>query len=390
MDKKFKNFYKVIFFATILPSLNIIPFVPVSLGGFNLSGWAWIICLVASLFVISKASKLSFPFWIWIPWILYMLFSLIFDFSFVGLQLTLQYVVPIIVGIAASSFLYNESKLLYLFKQLRNVLFITSLIFSLRYLLGQKSMGADFVMFIVIMAALFLAIFFKLKKKTFLIYYGILCLFPLILLTRMGILMTLLIAPLHFALKNISTRIVFVIFLLLFGNLIFYSSAVQEKMFLSGSGTIEELISDKSKLNTSGRENLAFLMEYGLRDNPVWGNGPRADLLVFNKNDLGITEAHNDYLSIRYNYGWVGLVLLLLSIFLQFFKVFVTGYKRLDSYTFIIRATILTLFIPLFGFMYSDNILKYSTIFGNYHFALMGIFFSIIKSKRAIHNFIKI
>ena len=390
MDKKFKNFYKVILFATILPSLNILPFVPVSVGGFNLSGWAWIICLVASLFVISKASKASFPFWIWIPWIVYMLFSLVFDFSFVGLQLTLQYIVPIIVGVAASSFSYTESTLRYLFKHLRNVLIFTSMMISIRYLSGNTIIGADFVMFVVIMATLFLSIFFKLKKKIFLIYYGILCLFPLILVTRMGILMTLLIAPLHFALKNISARIVLVIFLILFGNLIFYSSAVQEKMFLSGSGTLEELINDNSKLNTSGRKNMASLMEYGLRDNPLWGNGPRADLLVFDKNDLGITEAHNDYLSIRYNYGLVGLIILLLSIFFQFFKVFVTGYKRLDSYTFIIRATILTLFIPLLGFMYSDNILKYSTIFGNYHFAMMGIFFSIIKSKRTIHNFNKI
>ena len=68
-------------------------------------------------------------------------------------------------------------------------------------------------------------------------------------------------------------------------------------------------------------------LEPGLKAKPVWGNGPRADnayLTRITKTRGG--EAHNDYLSVRFNYGYVGLALLLLVLQAHFYHF--TGYQN--------------------------------------------------------------
>ena len=66
----------------------------------------------------------------------------------------------------------------------------------------------------------------------------------------------------------------------------------------------------KFEIKSSGRISWKKALDPGLRAAPVWGNGPRADnkfLTKITKRRGG--EAHNDYLSVRFNYGYVGLAL---------------------------------------------------------------------------------
>jgi len=70
-----------------------------------------------------------------------------------------------------------------------------------------------------------------------------------------------------------------------------------------------------------------------------------------------------------------------MCIILQFFDLFKIARKSQNYYFQVAVLTSLTLFIPLLGFMYSDNILKYSLQFGNFHFALMGMAYALLKKE---------
>ncbi len=377
MPQNLNYFFKSIFFASLLPYLSFLPFIPSEIVGFGLTGWAWMLCLFISIHTILNSRTFTFPLKIWMPWILYISIYGLIDFSFFGIQLTLQYLVPILVGCAAATFSYSKDiifKLFTLFKKLLIVIFIITII---KFLIGQRHTGAETVMFLVIWATLLLSLFFYSGNKKYLKYYGLLAFIPFLLVTRMGIAMMLAVVPLHFTNRNIGSKIIFSLLIMLVSIWLFNTSTIQEKMFYDGQGTIRELISGEADLNTSGRSNLASLMEPGLEKNPVWGMGPRADLALFESNGLWIKEAHNDYLSVRYNYGWVGLGLLLFSMLMQFISLFkLKDFSESMEYQ-VLWGTSLTLFIPYLGFMYSDNILKYSTTYGNFFFIFLGILFSI-------------
>ena len=76
-------------------------------------------------------------------------------------------------------------------------------------------------------------------------------------------------------------------------------------------------------IRSSGRSSWKKALEPGLKAAPVWGNGPRADnayLTKITKTRGG--EAHNDYLSVRFNYGYVGLALLLFGFASSFISLY--------------------------------------------------------------------
>lgn len=383
---KFNVFFKTILFASILPYFGAISFLPNIILGFNLSGWAWLICFLISLWIIISSTRIPFKIWIWFPWVIYLSIYIIVDFSFLGLQLTLQYLVPLLVGIAASTFFYTDNDFQKLIKWTKYLVIIIITFTFIRFLLGHRHMGADTVMYISFVSTLVLSLFFQFKNIKYLFYFVLLAAVPVILLTRMGIAMMLAVLVLHFANKNIFSKMSIGTAASVIGLILFYSDPIQEKMFLDGKGDISKIFDTSEEINTSGRKYLAVLMEENIEKNPNWGNGPRSDLQLFQNSGLWITEAHNDYLSVRYNYGWVGLFILLSSFLVQFINIY--KHKPLDFKLKIIYYTSLTLFIPLFGFMYSDNILKYSISFGNFFFILIGILYSC-KEYFQIHYFHK-
>ena len=200
---------------------------------------------------------------------------------------------------------------------------------------------------------------------------------------RMGIAMMFAIAPLHFANRKIQTKVIMGIIVIIMSIAVFFSSGFQKKTFFSGSGEITDVIGYEANDNfdTSGRNTIHSYIINGIKDKPFFGHGPRADLQLLEKSGFLIKEVHNDYLSVQYNYGKVGLGILLFCFMLQFLHLF---RRRNLNKTIIFRIAIfssLTLFIPMLGFMYSDNVMKYAIYFGNYHFALMGISYALLQRK---------
>jgi O-antigen ligase len=390
-DKKLKFFFACIFLATLTAYLNyIFPFLPGTVFGFNWTGIAWLLSLFSIFMLIGRMDKPTFPFLLWLPWILYMLVSLFLQFSIIGLQLTLQYIIPILIGVIASSFSYSWPKLVWIFSKFSRLIVFLYILF-LVYLgtTGFAPHMASTPMLFYVMASLSLGLFFILKEKTFLIVFIILFFMPFISLTRMAILVFLVSLVLHFSNKKVANKFYAGIAGIILVLAVFSSKGFQEKTFYDGSGEITDLsvnYYESNQLNSNGRKAWQNALEPGLASHPFFGNGPRADnevlRLVVGE---GSAEAHNDYLSVRYNYGFVGLACLLFGILASFYQLLKYYFKESDQIYQVLLGSTMTLFLGYLLFMYSDNILKYTIFFPNYFYAMMGIVFSLGKKGWSYH-----
>jgi len=331
---------------------------------------------------------MTFPVYFWLPWIIYMVVYLIIDFSFLGLQLTLQYTLPLLVAIVATGFTYKEEDLIWMFRLFTRlivliyVIFLWAVLFGSGYMPGMATMPMQFSVGV----SLFMGLFFLTREKKYLVYSGLLFLAPIVELTRMGIAAIAAIIILHFANSRLKTKVIFGILGLASFWVVFSSRAFQEATFYGGKGTFSDVTFDyydNPKIRSSGRISWKKALEPGLKAAPVWGNGPRADnayLTKISKTKGG--EAHNDYLSVRYNYGYVGLALLLFGFAGSFFSLFRLSRKHQDNYyIWLISTSSLTLYIAFMMFMYTDNILKYTIYFPNYFFAMIGIVYSLKRDE---------
>jgi len=98
-------------------------------------------------------------------------------------------------------------------------------------------------------------------------------------------------------------------------------------------------------------------------------------------------EAHNDYLSVRFNYGYVGLALLMFGFAGSFISLYKVARKHRENwYIWLISTSALTLYFAFVMFMYTDNILKYTIYFPNYFFAMIGIIYSLKRDEDLSSN----
>lgn len=390
MNRDFYGFYTWIFVTLALPYVPVVlPFFPSRFAGFNLTGWAWITMLMVCIYYFFKKPNSEFPVKYWIPWVIYLFVYLLFEMSFFGVQLSLQYVLPVFVGMVASGFRYGKEEFHWLFKRFMVLSFLMFVMFMLDYFVESfhTAHWATSSIFITIPAAVLIGLYFMTKKIKFLLFYGALFLVPFLNVTRMALLVFVVIFIAHFANYRILSKATYSVLGVLMLLAVFYSKEFQEKTFYEGEGALTDLsinyYEDSNGVNTSGRRGFYRHFEKGLRQSPVWGNGPRADYYVM-RSFTGLNDAHNDYLSVRYNYGYVGLGLLLYAFGGSFLSVYrrYRYYKReKEAYGFLIASTTLVLFFAFMMFMYTDNILKYTIFFPNIFFAMIGMVFA--KPKEA-------
>jgi len=325
----------------------------------------------------------------WYPWLCYISIYLFYDFSFIGLQLTLQYSLPVFIGIVASGFTYNKKILVSISKRLLILCSSIYLLFliSITFRGGFLPNTAAVPMTLSIVAALSLGIFYITRRNIYLIVYFSLLLVPVVELTRMGILAFLALFVFHFGERRIGHKLINLSIAIPIGLLIFFSEGFQRKTFFSGSGQISDITLDyydNDVVNTSGRGSWKSALEEGLNKNPILGNGPRSDNEAFKAFGFVKGEAHNDFMSIRYNYGYVGLLLLLSAFLMQIFSLYKRKYHlEKSAFLKVLWSSTMVLFIVFLLFMYSDNILKYTIYFPDIFFAMIGILYApyIVEKK---------
>lgn len=380
------NYFKVLIFSSLLGSLNfILPFIPASILGFNLSGYSWLLVFFVSVYYLLRNLKSKFPLQIWISWVILLTFYIILDFSFVGLQGTIQFLVPILVGFVTGGLKYNKITLLKIVEYFKYLMILTilssSVLSFIRFGVFGVSPATD-AHLTALSGVIVLTFFYHTHKYKYIFYYGLLTLMPILAVTRTGIVVMLLLPFLHFYKFFSFRKIILIIIFIPLSIYIFYLPSIQEKMFFNGKGNFNDLNFKNENVVTSGRSTINEILIKEFNKNQLFGNGPRTDYFILKKYKIEIQEAHNDYLQILSSYGLLGGIVLLFSFI--FLIQFVIKLKTLSINERIIKSIFLTLLIPLVLFMATDTVLRMTYSFINYLFAVVGIFLSIHFTNKKI------
>jgi hypothetical protein len=291
-----------------------------------------------------------------------------------------------LIGIAVSGLSISTLDIKWIFKWFMRLCLSIYIMFIFGYLFrgGYTPAAGATPMLLSIAMSLLSALYFTTRSKKYLTYIILIFLVPVIDVTRMGILVMIVIFIFHYANEKVINKAKFCILGLIVLVIVFNTRKFQEKTFYNGSGKISDLsvnYYDNASVNNNGRIYWKKALDPGLINSPILGNGPRADLLVLNAISNGkMNEAHNDYLSVRYNYGYVGLTILLFGFLVTFILLLRISRKYYyHDYMWMLSTSMLTLMFGFLLFMYSDNILKYTIFFPNLFFAIIGIIYSLKK-----------
>ncbi|RLL55876.1 O-antigen ligase family protein [Mariprofundus sp. EBB-1] len=362
----------------------------VNIAGIQLSGLAWVICVVLSLLqIIISRGKTFFPIRIWFPWILVVLIYVLVSEDPNALQRSLMLICPILVGMAIASKPVSRNEVRWFFSSIKYLGVTLLLVIALKtgfLLTGNMATfghAAAEVTFASFLAAFFIVKYVAGEKKM-IYWWGVTPLIPLLAYTRAAMFVALISLPLTLAPLGKRKRIVIACLILAIGTAVFYTDRFQQRMFYTGHGTISDVFSGSSDINTSGRTYMWDMMMYEIDKKPLLGHGANASetfLLSFTK----MTHPHNDYVRILFDYGILGLLVFLTCLSVQA----IDSYKKAKKYSgdkstlFYLGSSAFILFLL---FMFTDNIVMYAAFFGNMHFASLGLAYSASRTKMNTAN----
>ncbi|MBF0380048.1 MAG: O-antigen ligase family protein [Magnetococcales bacterium] len=350
----------------------------VQILGFNISGIAWVLPLFFSAIVLlaNFGKQTYFPVYIWLPWVGYVLLSLLLSQEPNALQRSFMMLTPLVVGFAVSILLINKDHLVKFEEQytFMGVAFLFVVFLKTGVLLTLQlpvygTLAAE-VMTGTLLCCLFAASY-ALGNVKAIFNWAMLAIIPVIALTRTGMVVTSLSLVLTFAPLKRWQRIGAFLIIIAFGLAVFNSDRMQKKMFFSGSGTITDMSFSNPDFTTSGRSYIWSLFEEGMAKRPWFGFGANAsEMLVATYTKL--RHPHNDWLRFLYDYGRVGTIIFAITILLQMrhaLNLAKQSYGR-TRLLFYAGASSFPLFML---FMFTDNIVLYASFFGNLQFTILGV-----------------
>jgi O-antigen ligase len=363
----------MVFISTLVSSVGGTNFL-----GYNISGYGWVIPLIAALLLLLRnPSKFRFPLRIWLPWVFVVVVYQMFAETEHSFQRSVMLLCPLVVGIAMSKFRLTEHDLEYFLRLCRLmavaliVLVLTKAGIFLTGILPFTTGLAPEVMTTAILCSLF-ATKYVFGSKRDLGVWAALAVIPVIAVTRMGMIASAVSLPFTLAPMKLVKRFAFVVLLIVLGISIFYTERVQNKMFYSGEGRLEDVKWANPDFATSGRQFIWENMKAGISEAPWFGNGSNSseELLLSITPDL--THPHNDWLRLTFDYGYVGSGVFGLTLLLQMLDLYKkartsSGNRSLLFYTGASSVLIFMLF------MLSDNIILYAAFFGNLQFTIIGL-----------------
>jgi O-antigen ligase len=201
---------------------------------------------------------------------------------------------------------------------------------------------------------------------------------PLICVNRGPILGGLALCLLVVAPLPLARRAAIAAAALLVALVAFYTPKVQYKMFYSGQGTLADLRIDNPDFNSSGRQAMWDFLEQGLAERPWLGQGANAGAVALLSGGSSTYAIHNDWLRVRYDYGWVGSILFAVTMASQVLLAYRRG-RRAPPEARVLLYTGASCFIPFAVVMYTDNIMIYCQYFTAPHFLLLGYGYAAAK-----------
>lgn len=378
--------------STTMVAYFLSNFLPGQILGLNVSGWLWVgILIVAVILLMNKLPRVSFPFILWLPWAAYLV-SRIQEFSLLGVQSTVQILLPVLAAASASTTAFSTEVfatfnkwMKYSFIGFATLFFTTALPWALSDVRNSGWITGG------IMALFFQSYFlcsYLLRgyRKFDLICVLIAVSIPVILTLRGPILGTLalcicVIAPIPLFKRGIMATLIIVL-----GLATFYSPRVQSKMFYTGQGDLLDLRKDNQNLNTSGRIAMAALVEEGLNDSVWIGHGVNSAGQALLAAGGPTYAIHNDWLRIRYDSGRLGVSIFVVTMFAQAALLLLAG-RGSSVEARVLLCSGASCFIPFVIVMFTDNLLVYCQYFTVPHFLLIGYGYAAARAGREASGF---
>jgi hypothetical protein len=354
--------------------------------GYTIKGLAWYFPFVFSILILLRSShRVSFPWYLWLPWVCIVMLYLFFSRYPNALQRSIMMLCPVVIGMAISVFPIHEANLKGFRKLCRNMVIAFYIIIILKtgiYATGTlpsvTGLAAE-VMTVALLATLFAAYYAYGGRKYLLFWVG-LATIPIIAMTRMGMVAAGLTLPLTFAPLNFYKRLTISFAIVVIGASLFYTERFQKRMFYSEQGSINEVRLDNPDFRTTGRMALWQLMDREIEEKPWFGHGANAqeDFIVSIVGYSG--QPHNDWKRLFFDYGYVGTLIFGLCMAIQMLHAWKKG-RITDGETRILFYAGASSFLPFVLFMLTDNIILYAAFFGNLQFIILGLAYASLKTS---------
>ena len=352
-------------------------------GGFHYTGYLWSLLLaIGVLLILHRRRTVAFPWQLWFPWFGYVVLSLAWGgiHWLPNVQDPAQMITPLIVGIVASFAVRTEAQLEKMMRAFVYCLALVAFVFVFFWYGPGAPYQADGSGYCVRPAAMTMAfigcLFVARSRKTTLasLLGWLTCLAVTVLSgSRMAtvVLLTLwLIAPLY---RHLRSRVLVAGAMCLAALALFYSPIFQERFFPSGDGgSLTQVV--QGDYDGAGRFEVWPVVWQEAQKNLVFGAGAgevgrfaeRAQI------PLSLSRPCNDFLRVIFEYGILGLVILVITVLRQMWLLYkLRRISRNPGVTWALAASFLG-FAATMMFASTENVLVYGVYFMHPLFAITG------------------
>jgi hypothetical protein len=353
------------------------------------TGFIWSCLLALGVLIILRRRKaVTFPWKLWCPWFAYVLLSLTWGGIHWrhNLQDPAQMISPLVVGVVASFAIRTEFQLERLMRGFIHCILFVAVVFIFFW----YGPGAPYQEFnrgynvrpaagtVAFIACLFVG---RLHKGAFGGALGWAACLAITILSgsrtaTLVVLILWLVTPLYLRPKS---RVFLSGAVCLAGLALFYSPVFQERFFPSGHGTLEQVI--QGEFSGSGRfEALWPVVWQAAQENIVFGAGTGEVGRFIEKTDLPDPLPLNGYLEVVFDYGAVGLLIVICTVLKQMHYLHKLVRRKDSGVTWALTAAYLG-FVALLIFASTEDIWLHGVNFLHPLFAVTGAAIGLTVNK---------
>ena len=350
------------------------------IGGFNLSGWVWVVMLVLGIYLLNSRSAggqalpIHQPCQHWLAWLGIVWLSLLWcdDPGRWNIQQACQISMPLLVAAISSMFVRCEDDLRKLLRAfLWSLVPLTMIVLATRLgvLENDGTGNRDAALSAALVGCVFLACAATSPLSG---YAGWIGCIGLILLSssRMAAVALVVVMVFHPIYKTLRRRLLALAAMIACATAVFYSPVFQERTFYEGRGSIGDLARDDA-VDTAGRSAAWPLIWDEAWKRPLLGAGVGSSRAFVSSIWPDVSHPHNDYLRVGFECGLLGLAIYLAAAVWQLLSL----RGQVDRTQGVIRQAFIAVLLGFLIMLFTsatDNTLVYNLCYTDPLFALMG------------------
>lgn len=356
----------------------------------NLHGYVWVTqALTMGLVVVAcPRSRPAFPFWLWVPWLAYIVVQCDW-FIFDAVQRTLMLLVAPLVAWAASAVI-GRRELKWLLRALTPLALVLVAFFVLSTFgllprgVGYQEAAAG--MTLALCAAHFAPGLYAGKWSHMVIWF--LCVATAPLSGMRTLTAVALLTPIFPAVRlGVKKRTMALLGCSLLGLAAISLPSFQREMSPTGAEVSPlQVVEGEEELFTSGRDIYwPVFIDEGM-EHPIWGGGSDAAGRFGERRFSGLRHPHNEYIRIFFDYGIIGLLLFFIPFAYCTWDLWRRCRREKDK---LVRDALSLSFAGLIMFLLlaiTDNVILYIQFYGCLLFCIMGAAYGLSDKQRNSSN----